>query len=119
MRPALDLAWQDQGACRGPAAAGLDFYPVEREDRWPAESVLARLLCLTCPVRTDCLDHALTNEADGIWGGTSAKTRRHLRRELGITLVDGLPDDLDPPPRTSETPMTEPEPAPTSPRPTA
>jgi WhiB family transcriptional regulator, redox-sensing transcriptional regulator len=39
-------------------------------------------LCAACPVRRDCLEHALTNgEQYGIWGGTREGERRRLARE--------------------------------------
>lgn len=43
-------------------------------------------VCLFCPVRTECLDWALTFEREnshslhGIWGGLSERERRKLRR---------------------------------------
>ena len=42
--------------------------------------------CLTCPVSEDCLDYALVHEKDGYWGGTSAQTRKRIRRERRINL---------------------------------
>ncbi|MFN2390310.1 MAG: WhiB family transcriptional regulator, partial [Actinomycetota bacterium] len=38
--------------------------------------------CSSCPVRSECLEQALVgNEPYGIWGGTSARERRSLRRQ--------------------------------------
>lgn len=43
----------------------------------------AREICAACPVRDDCLRHALAvGEHHGIWGGASERVRRHLRRLL-------------------------------------
>jgi WhiB family redox-sensing transcriptional regulator len=40
-----------------------------------------RAICNTCPVRTLCLRYALTNrEQFGIWGGTSERERRKLKK---------------------------------------
>jgi WhiB family redox-sensing transcriptional regulator len=37
--------------------------------------------CGSCPVRRDCLEHALANDEPGIWGGmTSAQRRKERRR---------------------------------------
>ncbi|MFJ2675083.1 WhiB family transcriptional regulator [Streptomyces sp. NPDC087525] len=45
-------------------------------------SAAARRICMGCPVRTDCLDHALTApETQGVWGGMSARQRGQLRRK--------------------------------------
>lgn len=41
----------------------------------------AKHICQQCPVRPDCLEHALTHhEWYGIWGGLSDTERRKLRR---------------------------------------
>src|SRR5436190_8311857 len=61
--------WMDLGACRGcdPAL----FFPAIGD---PDCSVQAKLICSTCIVRTDCLEHALAHhERHGTWGGTSPK----------------------------------------------
>ncbi len=41
----------------------------------------AKRICAACPVRDECLDHALANEERfGIWGGFSERERRRMRR---------------------------------------
>lgn len=41
----------------------------------------AKRICAACPVREECLDHALLNEERfGIWGGYSERERRRMRR---------------------------------------
>jgi WhiB family redox-sensing transcriptional regulator len=43
----------------------------------------ARAVCAACPVRPDCLQWAITNgERFGVWGGTSERERRRIRRRL-------------------------------------
>lgn len=47
---------------------------------------VARQACAPCPVREECLEHALVNRIDhGIWGGTSERERRRIlkRRRAG------------------------------------
>jgi Transcription factor WhiB len=40
-----------------------------------------RALCATCPVRAECLDYAVVaGEEFGIWGGSSERERRRLKR---------------------------------------
>lgn len=35
--------------------------------------------CTACPVRTECLDHALEQrEMHGVWGGTTERERRQM-----------------------------------------
>lgn len=70
----LDLAWQADGLCRG-----LDpelFFPTRGEDAAPAKEI-----CADCPVRNDCLEHALANHENfGVWGGASERERKRIRR---------------------------------------
>lgn len=41
----------------------------------------AKAVCGGCPVRTECLAHALDNRIEhGIWGGTTERERRSLLR---------------------------------------
>ena len=41
----------------------------------------AREVCLSCEVRTNCLEYALDNgENHGIWGGVSERELRRLQR---------------------------------------
>jgi len=45
-------------------------------------SKAARAVCALCEVRADCLEYALNNkEQFGIWGGTSERERRRIRKE--------------------------------------
>ncbi|MGH2602017.1 MAG: WhiB family transcriptional regulator [Dehalococcoidia bacterium] len=42
----------------------------------------ARRICATCPVQEPCLEHALIHRIDhGVWGGTSERQRRRIRKE--------------------------------------
>ncbi len=70
-----NLSWRQRGACRG-----LDpdvFYPPSDD-----EADEAKAICATCPVKEPCLEFALdTREAEGIWGGTTARERRRLLRQ--------------------------------------
>lgn len=54
-------------------------------DRWfpvqGGDMSLAKWICARCDVRAQCLAYALArDEPFGIWGGLSAKQRRHLAR---------------------------------------
>ncbi|MFB8000330.1 WhiB family transcriptional regulator [Streptomyces sp. NPDC056002] len=41
----------------------------------------AKALCTGCPVRTECLAHALDNRIEhGVWGGMTERERRSLLR---------------------------------------
>ena len=48
-------------------------------------SKAARAVCGECKVRAQCLEYALNNkEQFGIWGGTSERERRRLRKERTV-----------------------------------
>lgn len=40
----------------------------------------AKRICKACPVRAECLQHALAGEESGVWGGTTALERRRIRK---------------------------------------
>jgi WhiB family redox-sensing transcriptional regulator len=69
-----ETAWMADALC---AQTDPDaFFPERGESPRPAKAV-----CLTCPVCEDCLAYALEHgERFGVWGGTSERERRALRR---------------------------------------
>ncbi|MFV1991176.1 MAG: WhiB family transcriptional regulator [Acidimicrobiales bacterium] len=70
--------WQRKAACRGPQSEV--FFPpprferkVERRER----ELMAKAICQSCSVRTDCLAYAVRiEEQHGIWGGLNESERR-------------------------------------------
>ena len=74
-----DRSWMPAGLCRGmdPQHAARVFFPVQGESQAPARAV-----CADCPVRAACLDYGM-DENYGVWGGTSERERRRLRRLRG------------------------------------
>ena len=40
----------------------------------------AKVVCIGCPVQRECLEYALDNGEYGVWGGTSERERRRIRR---------------------------------------
>jgi WhiB family redox-sensing transcriptional regulator len=70
-------AWQARAACRG---LGTErFFPEEAGD--DVEPALA--VCRGCPVKRECLNYAQNEPRHpvGVWGGTTERQRRALRRE--------------------------------------
>lgn len=68
------LAWQNNALCAqtDPEA----FFPEKGGSTREAKRV-----CAKCEVRQACLEYALVHdERFGIWGGTSERDRRRLRR---------------------------------------
>ena len=46
-----------------------------------ANEMTAKAICITCPIRMQCLQQALENEEYGIWGGTTEIERKAMRRK--------------------------------------
>lgn len=78
--------WQAHAACRGPEAF-LFFAPThfEKKEEKISRETRAKMICDSCPVRSDCLDYALAiREPHGIWGGLTEQERRvRLARQTG------------------------------------
>ncbi|MFE3578760.1 WhiB family transcriptional regulator [Streptomyces vinaceus] len=66
------LDWQSDGLCA--QTDPVLFFPDPGSQARPAKQI-----CHGCPVRPECLHHALTNgERYGVWGVTSERERRRL-----------------------------------------
>lgn len=68
------LTWQVGARC-------LEVDPEVFFPERGGSSKAARAVCNDCPVKVECLRYALANrEQFGIWGGTSERERRRLRK---------------------------------------
>ena len=72
--------WHHQAACRGQDG---DLWFADTTS--PADKVATRYakgVCATCPVRTPCRDHALSQPRSiaGVWGGLDEGDRRSIKR---------------------------------------
>ena len=75
-----------QASCKslGPDA----FYPITEDEIDAAE---AKAVCAVCPVRENCLEHALMNrEREGIWGGATERERRRIARQRRLAARDAI-----------------------------
>lgn len=83
-----DLSWQNDAQC-----VGVDpdlFFPERGASTRPAKTI-----CRHCPVQVDCLVFAICNGAKhGIYGGTSERERRRIRRRLGKGWHDADWDEI-------------------------
>ncbi|MDT7800159.1 MAG: WhiB family transcriptional regulator, redox-sensing transcriptional regulator [Actinomycetota bacterium] len=71
--------WQMRGACRGMDAAVFFHSDNERGMARKRREELAKQICASCPVRLQCLDHAVAvRETHGIWGGLGEGELRQL-----------------------------------------
>jgi WhiB family redox-sensing transcriptional regulator len=70
--------WQDDALCA--QTAPEMFFPGKGDG---ATARVTKRLCASCDVLEQCLSYALaqSDEIEGIWGGTSPKERRLLRRQ--------------------------------------
>ncbi|TDQ04790.1 WhiB family transcriptional regulator [Labedaea rhizosphaerae] len=65
--------WRVRASCRDEDPDGLFVRGAEQRK--------AKLVCLACPVRTECLAEALDNRIEfGVWGGMTERERRALLR---------------------------------------
>lgn len=72
----MDYQWSKRGACR-PLNPEL-FFPGKGQSARLAKKVCDKV----CPVKAECLEWALAQpvRVEGVWGGTTEKDRRELRR---------------------------------------
>ena len=85
VRPSVALSeffapdWASDAVCKDLDEEEIDAYFFPQRG---GSSKAGRALCARCPVASECLELALSNgEQFGIWGGTSERERRVLRRE--------------------------------------
>ena len=65
--------WTGDEACL--IVEDLDFFFSE----FALDIALAKDICIECPMMVACRDYAIKHENHGVWGGTSAEERFHLR----------------------------------------
>lgn len=65
--------WRVRATCRDEDPDGLFVRGAEQRK--------AKMVCVACPVRTECLAEALDNRIEfGVWGGMTERERRALLR---------------------------------------
>lgn len=75
----MAIDWTARAACKGSNPDEL-FVQGAAQNR-------AKVVCMGCPVRTECLADALDNRVEfGVWGGMTERERRALlRRRPNVT----------------------------------
>jgi WhiB family redox-sensing transcriptional regulator len=86
LKPIADnWEWQFEGAC---VDADPESFFLEDGMRGSTKRIrekTAIAVCNTCPVKQQCLDHALNvPEVYGVWGGMTGEERQILAKRLGI-----------------------------------
>jgi WhiB family transcriptional regulator, redox-sensing transcriptional regulator len=89
-----ELEWQERALCA--QTDPESFFPEKG-----GSTREAKRICMTCEVRSPCLEYALANqERFGIWGGLSERERRKLEKErkkdARRAAVEPLAGDADP-----------------------
>lgn len=76
--------WRHRARCRDQDPDTLFVQGAQQRD--------VREVCRACPVRTECLAHALDHQVEfGVWGGMTERERRAvLRRRPDVTDWAGL-----------------------------
>lgn len=84
--------WTHDALCSGRDTDA--FFPEDDQS-----AIVAKSICRRCPVRADCLEHALrTDERYGIWGGLTEGERDLLRAGIAESAPRaGGPGDDDGP----------------------
>ena len=85
---ALDWSWQNAANCRGEDVV-LFFGPDgERQPERDVRERKAKAICAQCPVRSECLEYALSRpEKYGTWGSLNEDERvseRRRRQRRGV-----------------------------------
>jgi WhiB family redox-sensing transcriptional regulator len=79
--PRPNWGWQNEAACRG---ENLELFFGPEGERQPERDIRerqARNVCMGCPVRTSCLDYAVSRpEKYGTWGALNEEQRGIERR---------------------------------------
>lgn len=85
-----NLDWQDDAACRNHPTRWW-FPEHDINDKTHGHYTNAKVICLSCPVKSDCLDYAMTREQNERWrfgmnGGLTPHERwlYHPNWELGV-----------------------------------
>src|SRR5690606_245316 len=85
--------WTQQAACRDTPPSL--WHPSDEEDFLLVAHAAA--ICRGCPVRSECLEHALeAPEHHGIWGGLTPRQRTMLRRRRASWAPATKTDDQAP-----------------------
>jgi hypothetical protein len=54
----------------------------------PSNNLYAqKKFCIGCKIIDECLDYAIRNDVSGVWGGTTTRERKMIRRSMGLKVV--------------------------------
>lgn len=88
-----DLEWQDLSICVGQDVAR--FY--EKYEASPRTAKITDQMCLSCPVRKECLQAGIENNEWGVWGGVylengkmSENKNAHKTQDIWESIREGI-----------------------------
>jgi WhiB family redox-sensing transcriptional regulator len=88
-------SWQDNGLCKSDGVDATVFFNDEmlRGYEKDARESTAKKICTACPVKTECLEHALAvPENYGVWGGLTQDERMGIvkfKRSIDTAEISG------------------------------
>lgn len=72
------MDWRKRAICREEDPEL--FFIVGKEELNSPQIAEAKSVCARCPVRAECLQEALDEGMQGIWGGSTDEERRLMKR---------------------------------------
>ena len=78
--PESEFGWQERAACL-PMTRNKSAIRQLADKNFPEgrTAAMTKRTCMGCPVREQCLQFALDNDEEGLWGGLSERERRELK----------------------------------------
>ena len=73
-----DDRWFIKANCLGEETSGFFILRGDKEQRIKRKA--AYRICQASPVQRQCLDYAIVNNETGIWGGTTERERRLMKK---------------------------------------
>jgi len=69
------LGWMSEGIC---AQTDVDLFTVEGRKKHSVKA--AKAVCARCLVTDECLQYALDNDLEGVFGGTTTEERKRMKK---------------------------------------
>ena len=92
-----DTDWRKKAACRGLVGPDFDWFPARgryvttrQGSQVSGETKTLLDICNSCSVKKPCLEFAIKFNEPGIWGATSSRQRRAIKKERAKGIeIDG------------------------------
>lgn len=83
-------SWVPDAACANPSVDPRIFFPTVTTDGTGSKKGAERMrrICNSCPVRIQCLAHAIAFEGHGSWGGHTREEIATMRKRMRVRLTD-------------------------------